>query len=189
MTAAEKMRRYRERKFGNKPIVTKPPAAAPEADTAKSAAEFAAEFAAKSAAKSAEVDTLKARILELERKTAMLRQQLREPTPAHAKIKHEVKYCGTTIWPGRGLDHISYDDLKAGWHLADHWLKTIEVATPQKPNEVLTAVMHLLQDIKAASSINGLCDVMGACIGAYAKRNGRKEKADFIGGMPPGLPR
>jgi hypothetical protein len=109
--------------------------------------------------------------------------------PAGSKIKHEVKYCGVTIWPGSGLDHVSYDDLKAGWHLADHWLKTIEVATPQKPNEVLTAVMHLLQDIKAASSINGLCDVMDACIAAYAKRNGRKEKADFIGGTPPGLPR
>jgi hypothetical protein len=109
--------------------------------------------------------------------------------PANSRIRHEVKYCGEIIWPGIGLSEVSYEDLKAGWHLADHWLKYIEAGTPQKPNEVLTQVLHLCQDIKAATTIDGLCRVMSACIAAYAKRNARKERADFSGAVPPGLPR
>ena len=109
--------------------------------------------------------------------------------PANSRIKHEVKYCGEVIWPGKGLDDLSYEDLRAGWHLADHWLKTLEVATPKKPNEVLTELNHLVQDIRAASSLDGLCRVMTACTAAYAKRNNRQNSADFSGGMPPGFPR
>ena len=109
--------------------------------------------------------------------------------PADSRIKHEVKYCGVVIWPSADLADVSYEDLNAGWHLADHWLKTMECATPQKPNEVLVHVNHLMQDIRAATSLQGLTRVMGACIAAYAKRNQRQDSADFTGGTPPGLPR
>lgn len=142
-----------------------------------------------------DVEPLKARIRELEAELArrqtvpVAKKSAASKSDPRNRIKHDVKFCGTIIWPHRSLQSATYPDLKAGWHLAHHWLRHLEHATPQKPNEILTAVMHLHQDIKAASSIDGLCDVMSSCIEAYAKRNGRKERADFSGCVPPGLAR
>jgi hypothetical protein len=106
-----------------------------------------------------------------------------------SRIKHEVKYCGIVIWPSERLKHVTYNDMNMGWHIADHWLKHLEVATPQKPNEVLVEVMHLIQDLRAASSLNAVTDVMMECVSAYAKRNQRREKADLSDNVPPGRPR
>jgi hypothetical protein len=111
------------------------------------------------------------------------------PDDSKNRIKHQVKYCGDVIWPNESLKHVSYQDLNMGWHIADHWLKRLEVATPLKPNELLVEIMHLIQDLRAASSLAGVTDSMMMCVQAYAKRNQRRDKADLSDGMPPGRPR
>jgi hypothetical protein len=111
------------------------------------------------------------------------------PEDSKNRIKHAVKYCGEVIWPHDSLKHVTYQDLNMGWHIADHWLKRLEVATPLKPNELLVEIMHLIQDLRAASSLTGVTDVMTVCVSAYAKRNQRRDKADLSNGMPPGRPR
>ena len=105
------------------------------------------------------------------------------------RIKHEVKFCGEIIWPRDSLKHVTYDDLNAGWHLVHHWLMHLENATPQKPKEVAVAVRHLIWDIKEASSISGLIDVMLTCMAAYSRHNESKAQADLSGCIPPGSPR
>jgi hypothetical protein len=111
------------------------------------------------------------------------------PDDSKNKITHPVKYCGEVIWPHESLRHVTYQDLNMGWHIADHWLKRLEVAKPQKPNELLVDIMHLIQDLRAASSLPGVTDVMIMCVQAYAKRNQRADKADLSDGFPPGKPR
>ena len=111
------------------------------------------------------------------------------PDDSKNQIKHKVTYCDDVIWPNHSLKHVTLADLNMGWHIADHLLKRTEVATPLKPNEVLVEVMQLIQDLCAASSLKGVTDVMSQCVQAYARRNQRRDKADFTGGMPPGKPR
>ena len=111
------------------------------------------------------------------------------PEDSKNRIKHTVKYCGEVIWPHDSLKYVTYQDLNMGWHIADHWLKRLEVATPLKPNELLVEIMHLIQDLRAASSLTGVTDVMTMCVSAYAKRNQRRDKAELSDGMPPGRPR
>jgi hypothetical protein len=105
------------------------------------------------------------------------------------RIKHEVKFCGEIIWPRESLKHVSYQDMNMGWHLVHYWVGYLENARPQKPNEISSLVQHLIQDIAAATSINALTDVMLACMSAYNKINGRKDKADLSNSTPPGLAR
>jgi hypothetical protein len=111
------------------------------------------------------------------------------PGDSKERIRHEVKFCGETIWPREGLKHVTYQDMNAGWHLIHHWCKYLEHARPQKPNEIAVQVQHLIQDLAAATSLSGLADVMLACMSAYNKVNGRKDSANLDGCVPPGLAR
>lgn len=110
-------------------------------------------------------------------------------TDSKNKIKHEVKYCGKMIWPSEQLKHVTYDDLNAGWHLIDYWVKYLETATPQKPREIGTIVRHLIHDIAAGSSKQGLVEVMLVCVGAYSETNEHLSKNDLSNSMAPGLAR
>jgi hypothetical protein len=106
-----------------------------------------------------------------------------------ARIKHEVKFCGQVIWPCESLKHVTYQDLNAGWHLVHHWVGYLEHASPQKPKEIDVQLGHLIWDLKEASSIFGLIEVMLACLSAYNKVNKDKIAADLSNCIPPGLAR
>lgn len=108
-----------------------------------------------------------------------------------ARITHEVLFCGEVIWPAEGLKHVTFQDMNAGWHLMHYWARHLECPhAEQKPNEIMVQLGHLMQDIKTATSINGLVDVMTACYGAYARKHPPgTQKADLAKCIPPGLAR
>jgi hypothetical protein len=119
----------------------------------------------------------------------VVRKIVVHPSDSKARIKHEVTFCGELIWPHENWNHITYQDLNAGWHLIDHWANHLAVAQPQKPKEIAVQLRHLILDIAQASSIKGLTDVMVAMMEVYSKHNDDKDAAELSPKAPPGLAR
>jgi hypothetical protein len=112
------------------------------------------------------------------------------PEDTKARIKHEVKFCGEVIWPSEHLRDVSFNDMNTGWHLMHYWYNYLGTASPQKPNEIMVQIGHLMHDIKAADTIEGLYKAMSACATAFSRRHPRgTETVDLSGSMPPGLAR